>query len=230
MLILAVDNSLDHLNLALAQNDAILSQSSIKGPKTPSEIIWDEASGILKESNRTINDVEALFVTLGPGSFTGVRVCLAFAKGIASAKKIPLIGVSTLDALAFAARAESGEFLCPLIDAKKGEVFTALYKTTTDGLPERISAYQAVKPEDLEKILPQSGSVFCFGTGASLCEPALSSLSATIIAEKDKYNRISMEALVKAGLLSMKEKSPSKIAPIYGRKSEAEIKFNVSIG
>jgi tRNA threonylcarbamoyladenosine biosynthesis protein TsaB len=225
MLIVAIDNSLDLLNITVANDEKILSDRSIKSSQTPSEIIATALSGALADADRSIADIKAIFVTLGPGSFTGIRVSLAFCKGIASVKNIPLIGVPTLDVLAQPLSHMDGYFLCPIIDAKKSEVFLSLYYVSKGAL-KKLTDYRAIKPERVPEIIQKP--CICFGTGITACEPFLNEMESVRI-EKDAYRTVTADALIKTGTDIMKNSMKYDTKPIYGRKSEAEIKFNVTV-
>jgi tRNA threonylcarbamoyladenosine biosynthesis protein TsaB len=103
---------------------------------------------VLADAGVTIGDVEGLAVSIGPGSFTGLRIGLALAKGIAFAGGLPLVGVPTLEALAHVADASPGETICAAIDARKREVYAALFTATPAG-PRRVSTDVALAPEAL---------------------------------------------------------------------------------
>lgn len=226
MLILAVDNSLDFLTIAVADGERILDEKSVKDIQhTPSEILAGMVSDILANTGHRIDDIDALFVTLGPGSFTGIRVSMAFCKGISSANKIPLIGVPTLDVLATPFAHMEGHFLCPLVDAKKGEVFLAIY-FASQGRLKRLTNYRAVKPEAVPGIIQKP--CVCFGSGLAICEQFLTATEGVQI-EKDTDRKISAEAFMQSGMLIMAESPKFDIKPIYGRKSEAEIRYNVTV-
>jgi tRNA threonylcarbamoyladenosine biosynthesis protein TsaB len=225
MLIVTIDNSLDLLNIAVADDEKILAEQNIKSSQTTSEIIATFLSSALVDADRAIADIKAIFVTLGPGSFTGVRVSLAFCKGIASAKNIPLIGVPTLDVLAQSLSHMDGYFLCPIIDAKKSEVFLSLYYASKGEL-KKLLGERAVKPETVPEIIQKP--CICFGTGMTVCEPFLNEIEDVTI-EKDAYRTITAEAFIKTGINIMKNSINYDTKLIYGRKSEAEIKFNVTV-
>ena len=226
MLILAVDNSLDFLTIAVADGEKILNEKSVKDIQhTPSEILAVMVSDILADTGHPIDDVETLFVTLGPGSFTGVRVSMAFCKGLSAGMNIPLIGVPTLDVLATTFAHMDGHFLCPLIDAKKGEVFLALYLASR-GTLKRLTNYRAVKPEAVPGIIEKP--CICFGSGMILCEPLLATIEGVQIV-KDTGRIISAEAFIKTGISIMADSPKNDTKPIYGRKSEAEIRYNVTV-
>ena len=103
---------------------------------------------VLADAGVTIGDVEGLAVSIGPGSFTGLRIGLALAKGIAFAGGLPLVGVPTLEALAHVADAAPGETICAALDARKREVYAALF-VATEAAPRRVSTDVALAPEAL---------------------------------------------------------------------------------
>ncbi len=224
-LILGIDNSLDSLNLILAEDNRIVSEKRGKSMRAPSEILPGAVTAILTDSGHAIGDITNIFVTLGPGSFTGIRVALSFCKGIRSVLNIPITGIPTLDALSFPLAFMDGHYLCPLIDAKKGEVFCSLY-TVSQGNVARLTEYHALKPENIPALV-RTPCVF-FGTGVLLCEKNLSGINGVTII-KDRFQAVSGEALLKTGLQKMTDNCLDEIKPIYGRRSEAEIKFNVEL-
>ena len=107
---------------------------------------------VLADAGVTIGDVEGLAVSIGPGSFTGLRIGLALAKGIAFAGGLPLVGVPTLEALAHVADAAPGETICAALDARKREVYAALF-VATEAAPRRVSTDVALAPEALAALL-----------------------------------------------------------------------------
>ena len=110
---------------------------------------------VLADAGVTIGDVEGLAVSIGPGSFTGLRIGLALAKGIAFAGGLPLVGVPTLEALAHVADAAPGESICAALDARKREVYAALF-VATEAAPRRVSTDVALAPEALAARLTPS--------------------------------------------------------------------------
>jgi tRNA threonylcarbamoyladenosine biosynthesis protein TsaB len=224
-IILGIDNSMDFLSIALSVEEKLIEERHIRNKKAPSEILPVEVSHILSNNGYTINDVRLVAVTLGPGSFTGIRVGLAFCKGLNAGGNIPLVGVPTLDVLASPFSFMEGHYLFPLIDAKKGEVFYSMYHVS-EGCVQRITDYASTKPERFMDVIKTP--CICFGTGVSLCEPWLSGINdARII--REGFLKISGEALIKEGLKRESMSDKNSPEPIYCRKSEAEIKFNVTV-
>jgi tRNA threonylcarbamoyladenosine biosynthesis protein TsaB len=224
-LVLAIDNSLDFLNIALSREDVLLDERHIAPHKPPSQSIPGEALRILADHDHHIDEVSLIIATIGPGSFTGIRVGLAFCKGLASGRNIPLVGVPTLDVLASPLSFMEGRYLCPLIDARKGEVFAALY-FVSHGTVERLTDYRALKPIDVPSMLQPP--CLCFGTGINICADTLSSLDNTQLIRKG-FSRISGEQLIREGLRQKEQATGCDLKPIYGRRSEAEIKFGVKV-
>lgn len=224
-IVLGLDNAFDFLNIALTRDGSLLEERHIRPHDPPSQTISSEVSGILSYHECNVQDLSLIVVSLGPGSFTGIRVGLAFCKGLAAGKNIPLIGVPTLDALASPFSFLNDYHLCPLIDAKKGEVFFALYRVT-EGRIDRISGYQAIRPANLPAVIKTP--CVCFGTGVSLCRDILSSLPGVVFV-KEGFSRISGEVLIREGLRIAERGVGYDLKPIYGRRSEAEIKFDVKV-
>jgi len=224
-ILLAIDNSLGFLNLALAIDGQFLEERHGTFEKPTSELLSVKVKQLIADHGHEINDVGALVITLGPGSFTGIRVALAFAKGLSSGLGVNLVGVPTLDALAYPFRYLEGRYVCPLVDAKKGEVFLALYHIS-QGKSERITEYQSVKPTAVADIVREP--CVCFGSGLRLCEERLASTQGITLI-RDDFQRVRGEALLRLGMEAHAAGVQRDVVPIYGRKSEAEIKFNVTI-
>ena len=224
-LVLALDNSLDFLNVALGEDGRLIEERQARTDRLSSEVLPLRVAGLLGDHGYSVADLSVLIVTLGPGSFTGVRVGLAFSKGLARGLAIPLVGVPTLDALALPLAFLEGEYLCPLVDAKKGEVFLALYRVS-GGVAARITGFQALKPPELESVMPSP--CLCFGSGVKLCGRFLSGIEGVRFIE-DGFQRVSGEVLLRLGLSLYDQGSLPQTSPIYGRRSEAEIKFGVNV-
>lgn len=216
---------MDFLTIAIGLGGKLIEERRGKCSRAPSETIPGVISDILGHNGFVIDDVRALIVTLGPGSFTGIRVGLAFCKGIASSKGIPLFGVPTLDVLVSPFSFLEGSYLCPLIDAKKGEVFLALYRAR-QGEIERLTPYQAIKPDQVADFVKEP--VLLLGTGTRLCQWATRGMGEVSIAGEE-FSKVSGEALLGEGLKRYAHGDAGDPLPVYCRKSEAEIKFNIVV-
>jgi tRNA threonylcarbamoyladenosine biosynthesis protein TsaB len=224
-LILGIDNSIDFLNIALSLENSLVEERCVKSTLPPSQIISGHVGQILKGHGYAVDDLSLLTVTLGPGSFTGMRVAIAFAKGLSAGRAIPLIGVSTLDVLAASFSFMEGHYAFPLIDAKKGEVFGALYRVS-GGDMKRLSDYGAIKPKDVAGIIRTP--CICFGTGIRICEEFISKIEGVTII-RDTFAAVSAWRLILEAIKRADTRPAMDLQPIYGRRSEAEINFSVTV-
>ena len=129
-LILNIDTSTENASICLAESETHLFETSNDHQKEHASWLHPAIQQALKKSGKKINDLAAIGITAGPGSYTGLRVAMATAKGLCFALNIPLIAVNTLEAMANMATGEETDYICPMIDAKRMEVFTALYDKT----------------------------------------------------------------------------------------------------
>jgi tRNA threonylcarbamoyladenosine biosynthesis protein TsaB len=225
-LVLAVDNSLDLLNLALGEDGELVEERHGRAENRSSEVIAIRVNDLLKDHGYEPSDLSRVVVSLGPGSFTGVRVGLAFCKGLAQGLGIPISGVPTQDVLASRlAFMDDGTFVCPLIDAKKGEVFFALYKISSHKAVF-VDGYFAVNPDDLLRKIPPT--CICIGSGAVMYRSVLESKKGLTVMTHD-FLRVTGEDLLRCGLADRVELPGQNVKPIYGRRSEAEIKFGLDL-
>ncbi len=152
-MILALDCSTLTLSLALLRTDGTLLEHRLVGPpQRQSEILPGEIEAILKAQGHTLKEVTGFVVGLGPGSFTGLRIGLSTAKGLAYALKVPIAGVSSLAALALEGPLGTELFSCAVV--KKGELYVGRYK--------RVSP------------LPRGGEGGLIGVGVELSSPEIS--------------------------------------------------------
>lgn len=147
MYILAIDSATPVAGIALLNNEKVIREEFINFKKTHSETLMPGVDRILRGCEITTDDLAAIAVTVGPGSFTGLRIGLATAKGLSMACAKPLIAISTLDVLAHNI-VFSESLVCPVLDARKQEVYTAFYDTTGN-YPQRLTEDLACSPEDM---------------------------------------------------------------------------------
>ncbi|HEX5652027.1 MAG TPA: tRNA (adenosine(37)-N6)-threonylcarbamoyltransferase complex dimerization subunit type 1 TsaB [Chitinophagaceae bacterium] len=126
-LILNIDSALETASVCLSEKLDCMGQLSNGDQKDHAAWLHEAIRQLLLQSGKLVKDLEAVAVSIGPGSYTGLRVGLSTAKGLCYALGIPLITVETLKLMAFAVKEEAKELICPLIDARRMEVYTALY-------------------------------------------------------------------------------------------------------
>ncbi|MBQ3199599.1 MAG: tRNA (adenosine(37)-N6)-threonylcarbamoyltransferase complex dimerization subunit type 1 TsaB [Firmicutes bacterium] len=124
--ILSVDAAGKGLSLAVVEGDRLIASCCLNVGLTHSERLLPMLQALLGGAGLTLADMDLVAVTNGPGSFTGLRIGLATAKGLAEGQGLPLLPVGTLEAEAYAVR-QMGAFICPVLDARRNEVYTALY-------------------------------------------------------------------------------------------------------
>ena len=134
--------------MGVARDGRVLSEDVHRELRSHTASLPALVERVLGAAHLGIEDVEAVAVSIGPGSFTGLRIGLALGKGIAFAGGLPLVGVPTLAALAEVAGARPGETVCAALDARKHEVYAALFEATT-GTPRRLTDDLALRPEAL---------------------------------------------------------------------------------
>ncbi len=184
---------------------------------------------LLKGSKIVLSDLGAVAVGIGPGSFTGLRIGLSYAKGIAMASGCAVIGVPSLDAMALAALGEAnlsdGTQICCVVDARKGEVFAALYRVVSDGL-EKVSEALLVVLEDLASRV--AGDVVFAGDMRAKDAAALFSPKGHVVAVLDTSRflvRGPCVAAIGAAIMSRGEVvEPATLEPMYIRPPEATVR------
>jgi tRNA threonylcarbamoyladenosine biosynthesis protein TsaB len=221
MIVLAADTSTPFLSVALCEDDGVLAEYNEPADRRHAELILGVVDDLFRRSGLELKNVDLLAVTRGPGSFTGLRVGISTWKGLASGAALPLIGVSTLDALARRC-AEPRERLCVLLDAKMQEVYGATYEFRDGKL--RKTQEDSVGPV-AEFVDADAGSTAYMGDGALLYAETIREAhpDAVVLSEEESMPRASAVAAV--GLECFRQGDPSiasEVVPVYLRQSQAE--------
>ena len=172
MKILAFETSAKAASVALMENGKLLGEAYQNTGLTHSQTVMSMAESLLKHCGLTAGQVEAVAVAAGPGSFTGVRIGVAAAKGFAWGADLPCCGVSTLEAMATGLGVYDG-YILPVMDARRSQVYNALFRAK-DGALERLSDDRAISLADLaNEIKNLEKPIFLVGDGSVLCYNAL---------------------------------------------------------
>ena len=172
MLILAFETSAKAASVALHDGQKLLGESYQNTGLTHSQTLMVMAEDMLKAAGKTMADVTAVAVAEGPGSFTGVRIGVAAAKGLAWGKELPCYGVSTLEAMALSFGVYEG-LVVPVMDARRNQVYTATF-LAKDGKLERLCEDRAISLEELGNELKNvTQRIFLVGDGSIVCYNAL---------------------------------------------------------
>jgi tRNA threonylcarbamoyladenosine biosynthesis protein TsaB len=161
-LILNIDTALNRGSVCLSKNGVPLQLIIQEDQKDQAGWLHLAISRLLQQNDLTPSGLDAVAVSIGPGSYTGLRVGLATAKGFCYALKIPLVAISTLAIMAYAVKEEAIDHICPMIDARRMEVFTALYDSS---MREKISPRAMIIDETSFDLFPKTPILFC-GNGA----------------------------------------------------------------
>jgi tRNA threonylcarbamoyladenosine biosynthesis protein TsaB len=231
MRVLGIDTSTPCGSIGLIEGEQILCEYSLNRKVSHSERVLKTIDRVLEDSGLSIGEIDGFAVSIGPGSFTGLRIGVSVVKGLAFATGRCVAGVSTLDALAQNVR-YSPYLICPLLDARKGEVYTALYRNTGKNDLIKLTPEIAIKPGDLlekieERALFLGNGVYTYGdlirrklgNMAHIAPSSFNFAHGTIVAQLGRQNLEKGEFLDLEGF-----------TPHYIRKPEAELKWAEKMG
>jgi len=226
MKILGIDTSTSCGSVGLIEDEEIISEYLLNIPVTHSERLLGAIELVLKEARCPIEQVDGWVIAIGPGSFTGLRIGVSTVKGLAFATGKPVAGISILDVLA-SQIAPTSHFICPILDARKKEVYTAFYHYGEGNSLIRQSDYQAIRPEDLVKKIKEQtiflgDGVKTYGDFLLNCLPssAIFPSAPFHVSHGSMVARLGFQLLRKGEYLNL-----STSSPIYIRPSEAEMKW-----
>ena len=224
MKILAFETSAKAASVALLENGKLLGEAYQNTGLTHSQTLMVMAEDMLKACNLTAGDVEAVAVAAGPGSFTGVRIGVAAAKGFAWGAQLPCYGVSTLEAMARNLGVYQG-YVVPAMDARRNQVYTAIFHAEK-GVLSRVEEDMAISLAELgEKIKNFAEPVFLVGDGAALCYNTLLEETPELVLppEHRMHQRAAGVALAAQALADAGDPgNGAELTPNYLRLSQAE--------
>ena len=224
MLILSFETSAKAASVALLEDGKLLGESYQNTGLTHSQTLMAMAQDLLRQCGKSVGDVTAAAVANGPGSFTGVRIGVAAAKGFAWGGEIPCYGVSTLEAMALGFGAHQG-YVCPVMDARRSQVYTALFYVN-QGTLERIRPDRAISLEELAADLKElDGPIFLVGDGSALVFRSLGAQIPGLVLppEHRRHQRADGVALAAAKKLAEGAACDGNaLTPNYLRLSQAE--------
>ena len=224
MLILAFETSAKAASVALMDENKLLGEHYQNTGLTHSQTLMVMAEDVLKQCGKTVSDVTAVAVAEGPGSFTGVRIGVAAAKGFAWGGEVPCYGISTLEAMAESLGIWQG-YVCPCMDARRNQVYNALFYVN-HGVLERVTQDRAIALSDLSQELKKlDGPIFLVGDGAKLCCNTLSGSVPGLVLppEHRQHQRAVGVAILAAKKIAAGEYGDGNaLTPNYLRLSQAE--------
>lgn len=211
------------LTVGTREQGEVVATLSLTGTVTHSRRLLSAIDWIMTEAGVNWPDITGIGVSLGPGSFTGLRIGMATAKGLAAAADKALLGASTLDSLA--AKCVTTRLVCSVLDARKKEVYAAFYRCNQRGLTERVGEPAVLAPETLASSIDEP--VLLIGNGAriyrdiwqkALLEKAQFAPAGLNEPSATSLGFLAGELLEKGHVLDLAEGTP-----LYVRSSDAEL-------
>lgn len=225
MIILAVDTTTFSGSVALLEDGQLLTEINLSPSATYSELLLPAVDFILKTNKLEVKDMDGFAAAAGPGSFTGIRIGLSTVKSFSYASGKPVAPVSTLEALAFKLRHSQAHLSCPILDAKKGEVYAALFESV-EGKLKVVVSQGAYAPDRFLSLLPAQRIITFIGNGVEVYRDKIF----RYFKDKARFSPRSHFIAHEVGLIGqeiLKKKkgvSAEKLEPLYFRKSQAEEK------
>lgn len=229
---MAFDTSTDRLSVAVADAEGTLAEKNIWAPRSQSEQLFPVLERILDEMGTEPQAILGVAVGLGPGSYTGLRIGVATARGLAQALQRPVVGVASLDAVA-QGLCETEKMICPVVDAKRGQVYAALYDCE-QGRVRRLDDFMVLSPRELvNHITSRNREMILAGDALTVYDAYFRKrLGRVALAPEDLwYPRAShLFMLAKGSLASGSPEELPAVVPNYLRLSQAEEKLAAKNG
>ena len=225
VIVLGIETATMQVGCALGGVEGVLGSFSAARGRRHAETLTPAIQFLCDQTGTALSEVGVVAVDVGPGLFTGLRVGVATAKGIAQALRVPMIGLSSLDLLAFPLR-QSNRLIVPAIDARRGEVYTAAYRHVPGGV-QRVREPQLMSPRDLASdLLATSDDVLLVGDGTFRYEAELHEIGAENAGIGHRYPSASaLVELAQPKALREEFVQPWELEVLYLRQSDAEINW-----
>ena len=228
MRILAVDTATTSCSVAIVDKTSLLSEFTLAKEETHSKHLMDMIKAALRMSGHNFSDLDGFAVTRGPGSFTGLRIGISTIKGLVVASEKPVVGVSSLEALALQV-SYSRDLICPILDARRGEVYFSRYRFLNGHLKKQTK--ERVAPPD-QAVEDLNESCLFVGNGALLYKEMIlekmGELASFAPLIQNTIRASTMAYLSMAKFENNDTDDIEKILPYYIRKSDAELNLMIS--
>jgi tRNA threonylcarbamoyladenosine biosynthesis protein TsaB len=226
VLILGIDTATAQVSVAVGGHEGVLASTrSVRG-RQHAETLVPSIEFVCKQARIELSEISVVAVDIGPGLFTGLRVGVAAAKAMAHALRVPMIGVSSLDLVAFPLRFSS-KLIVAAVDARRGELFTAFYRQVPGGI-QRLTPHHVVSPDDLaSELLATAEECVLVGDGAVRYREVFEGLHKVEIIEEGLAYPAASSLVMLAHAQALREQwvKPWDLQPLYLRKPDAEINW-----
>lgn len=224
MLILGIETATERVSVAVGGHEGVIGLFEITKGRRHAETLVPAIDFTCRQAGIELDEIGLVAVDVGPGLFTGMRVGLASATSIAQALRLPMIGISSLDLLAFPCR-HTDRVVVPVIDARKGEVFYAMYRQVPGGI-QRVAEPTVGPVEQLvADMMARNQDVLCIGDGARRYKDEILDGYRCEIGGDDHPSAAPLVQLAHARALREEWVAPREIEPIYLRDPDAVINW-----
>jgi tRNA threonylcarbamoyladenosine biosynthesis protein TsaB len=226
VLILGITTSTMQVGCAIGGHEGVLAQIHSSRGKRHAESLAPSIDFLRQQARIDLDEIGCVAVDVGPGLFTGLRVGIAAGKAMAHALRIPMVGVASLDLVAFPVR-WSPRLVVAAIDARRSELFTATYRQVPGGI-QRLTEYQVASPDDLAVDLEATGEdVLLVGDGAFRYRDAFADLGRVELGDQGLAHPSAASLVQLAHAKALREDfvQPWELEPLYLRRPDAEINW-----
>ncbi len=225
MKVLGIDSSGMTATVALIEDDKLIAEFTVNNKRTHSETLMPMIDKVITASETDIRDVELLAIAAGPGSFTGLRIGAATVKGLGMSLDVPVAAIPTCEGLAMNLSG-TDRLVCPLMDARRNQVYTGLYRVSGD-MPEAVIEQTACDiSEIVDKVNEAGEKVIFLGDGAAIFKEYIESNIRVEFSFANANASLQRGASIASlGLLYQKAGktvSVDEFTPVYLRPSQAE--------
>ena len=219
MTILGIESSAGPASAAVVRDGRLLGEFFVNTKQTHSQTLMPMVEALLSNLGLRAGDLDCVAAANGPGSFTGVRIGVACAKGLAMPNDTPCCGISTLEGIAYGGAGLIGSVVCAVMDARRAQVYNALFDVKETGLA-RLTEDRAISIEDLGRECRGYGErLMLFGDGAELCHKEFAQWGARLAPETVRFQRAGSVAMLAQG---RQWTDAGSLMPAYLRMPQAE--------
>jgi tRNA threonylcarbamoyladenosine biosynthesis protein TsaB len=224
VLILGIETATEQVGVSIGGHEGVIATFEVARGRRHAEILTPAVEFVCRQAGVELDEIGCVAVDVGPGLFTGMRVGLSAAKALALGLRIPMIGISSLDLLAFPCR-HTDRVVVPVIDARKSEVFWAMYRQVPGGV-QQVSAPTVGPVDDLiADLLARSQETLCVGDGAERYREEILDGYHCEISGPVHPSPGALVQLAHARALREEWVRPDEIEPIYLRAPDAQINW-----
>lgn len=226
MLILGIETATEQVGVAIGGHEGVIATFEVARGRRHAEILTPAIEFVCKQADVDVDELGCVAVDIGPGLFTGMRVGIAAAKALAFGLRIPMIGIPSLDLLAFPVR-HTDRVVVPVIDARKSEVFWAMYRQVPGGVQQVVAPTVGPVDELVADLLARSQDALCVGDGAARYREEILEGFRCEISAPVHPSPGALVQLAHARALREEWVRPDEIEPIYLRAPDAQINWAI---